>query len=64
MNNIIININMNRERYRNEYNAINGPYAYEDFYEKYSIKLDDDSDNENDNFENINDNYENEDEYF
>lgn len=62
MNNIIIKINMNRERYRIEYNAVNGHNAYEDFYEKYYIRMDDDSDYENEDFENIqdeNENYEN-----
>jgi hypothetical protein len=60
MNNIITKINMNRERYRMEYNTINGINAYEDFYEKYYIKMDDDSD-----FENVQDeNFEKEDEYF
>lgn len=37
MNNIINKINDNRERYKNEYNAINGDYAYEELYEKYNI---------------------------
>lgn len=32
MNNICYNINRNRERYINEFNEINGPYAYEDLY--------------------------------
>lgn len=65
MNNIIIKININRERFRNEYNAINGQNAYEDFYEKYYIKMDDDSDYENDDFENVQDeNCEMADEYF
>jgi hypothetical protein len=64
MNNIITKINMNRERYRNEYNAINGNNAYEDFYEKYYIRMDEDSDYENEDFENIqyeDENYEKED---
>jgi hypothetical protein len=38
-NNIIKNISSkihnNRERYINEYNEINGPYAYEEFYQSY-----------------------------
>jgi len=37
MNNIINKINDNRERYKNEYNAINGDHAYEELYEKYNI---------------------------
>ena len=37
MNNIINKINDNRERYKNEYNSINGDYAYEELYEKYNI---------------------------
>ena len=50
-NNIIKNIsrkiNNNRDRYINEYNEINGPYAFEEFYKSYLYnELSDDEDEE------------------
>jgi hypothetical protein len=46
MNNIISKLIANRERYRYEYNSINGPFAFEDFYEKY-LPIDEDDEEYN-----------------
>lgn len=59
MNNIISKINSNRERYRMEYNSINGAYAFEDFYEK-SLSFNDEDEDENDTINDDNWDYNNE----
>lgn len=55
-NNIIKNIsckiNNNRQRYINEYNEINGPYAHEEFYQSYLFNEDSDEEVEEDDDDN------------